>query len=430
MAKVEFLDAVPINRIFLLHSNPRHEPFATEGEAISYLCAKEDVYPLARDIVKLGLNPLERCGVFPADKKKTGGSYFVAEGNRRVCALKLLNDPELAPANLRKGFATLAESWTPIKTVAAVKFDDYDSIRIWLDRTHNGPQGGVGRKPWNAEQKTRFDGGNKNTVSQALLDYAEAEKMITSEERKGKLTTVHRFITKDVFSEALGLDQSNPDELARTRPKEQFDTILRRFMRDLIGKKDVTSRMNKAEINAYARPLSSLAGVTSSRIEAEALFTGAPTPTSKAATRKKKPKKPEKARHVQYDEDIFQALKALGNGKLQSLYHSICSIELDPHTPIVAIGAWAFFETLTAYAGRADGNPFPSYLPKSKLVAYGITGKTTALSEAINRIGGYGNTTKHHPVAATFNGDQLNNDIVALHEVILKIIADAQAKAP
>ena len=133
MEQIEFLDAVPIGRIFLLHSNPRHEPFETEGEAINYLCAKEDVYPLARDIVKMGrLNPLERCGVFPADKKKTGGSYFVAEGNRRICALKLLSDPELAPANLRKGFAALAEKWTPINTVAAVKFDDYDSMRVWL----------------------------------------------------------------------------------------------------------------------------------------------------------------------------------------------------------------------------------------------------------------------------------------------------------
>ena len=298
-----------------------------------------------------------------------------------------------------------------------------------LDRTHNGPQGGIGRRPWNSEQKTRFDGGNKNTASQALLDYAQSEKMITAKEREGKITTVHRFITKDAFSEALGLDQSNPNELARTRPKEQFNIILRRFMRDLIGKKDVTSRMNKDEINIYARPLGSLAGVTFSRIEAEALTGGATTPGPKPATRRKKPGKPEKARHVQYDEEIFQALKSFGNGKLESLYHSICSVELDPHTPLVAIGAWAFFETATACSGRKEGNPFPSHLSKSKLEAYGIAGRTKALTEAIDRIGAYGNTTKHHPVAATFNGDQLNNDVVALKGVILKIIEEAQAKA-
>jgi hypothetical protein len=428
MAEVEFLDSIPVGRIFLLHSNPRHEPFETEGEAIAYLCEKEDVYPLARDIVKHGLSPLERCGIFPADKKPSGGSYFVAEGNRRICALKLLNDPELAPANLRKGFAKLAQNWTPIKSVSAAKFEDYNSIRIWLDRTHNGPQGGIGRRPWNTEQKTRFDGGNRQKAAQALLDYAEQEKMISPEERKGKLSTVHRFVTKDVFSETLGLDASNPDELARTRPKAEFDTILRRFMRDLIGKKEVTSRMNKPQINAYARPLASLSGVTTARVSPEALGAEGPSEPAKPKTRRKKPGKPEKARHVQYEEDIFQALRSYGNGKLESLYHSICTVELDPHTPLVSIGAWAFFESLTACAGRKDGTPFANFLPKSKLTAYGISGRTTALTEAINRIGGYGNTNKHHPVAATFNGDQLNNDMITLKEVILAVIAEAKAQ--
>lgn len=429
MAAVEYLDSVPIGRIFLLHSNPRHEPFDTEDEAIAYLCAKEDVYPLARDIVKYGVNPLERGGVFPADKKQSGGSYFVAEGNRRVCALKLLNDPERAPASLRKSFAGLADGWTPIKSLDVAKFPDYGSIRIWLDRIHNGPQGGRGRRQWNPEQKTRFDGGNRNAASQALLDYAEAEKMITAEERKGKLTTVQRFITKDAFSESLGLDQSNPSDLARTRPKQEFDIILRRFMRDLAGKKAVTSRMNKNEINAYARPLGSLHGVTTSRTQFEPLSTGITVPPPKGAPRRKKPKKPERARHLQYDEEIFQALKAYGNGKLESLYHSICTVELESHTPLVAIGAWAFFETLTSCAGRAEGNPFPSFMPKSKLTSYGFTGKTLPLTEAVNRIGGYGNTTKHHQVAATFNGDQLNNDMIVLKDVILKVIADAEARS-
>ncbi len=427
MTNYELMESVPVGRLFLLHSNPRHEPFDTEAEAITYLCEKEDVYPLARDIVKLGLNPLERCGIFPADKKKTGGNYFVAEGNRRICALKLLNDPALAPASLRKGFKTLSEKWAPIKSVSAAKFDDLEAIRVWLDRTHNGPQGGIGRRSWNAEQKSRFDGDNKNRAAQALLDYAEKEKMITADDRKGKLTTVQRFLSNDVFREAMGFDQSNPNEVARTRPKPEFDIIAKRFMRDLVGKKDVTSRMNKDDIIKYARPLAAMQGVTTSRVEPESLTTDTATGKLKA-TRKKKPKKPEKAKHVQYEEEIFQALKAYGNGKLESLYHSICSVELEHHTPMICIAAWSFFESLTACAGR-KGGPFTSYINKAKLTSYGIGGDTTALTEAMNKISGHGNTTKHHPVAATFNGDQLNNDMITLKNVILKVIAEAAKKA-
>ena len=53
-------------------------------------------------------------------------------------------------------------------------------------------------------------------------------------------------------------------------------------------------------------------------------------PTRKRTT---KPKRPERARHVQHENEIGKAIEALGNGKLESLYHSICAIDLDPHTP-------------------------------------------------------------------------------------------------
>jgi hypothetical protein len=431
MTVTKTLDAVPVNRIFLWLSNPRHVPFDTEAKVIEFLCDKEDVYPLARDIAKHGLNPLERLAIFPVDKRKVGKgdtSYYVAEGNRRICAVKLLRDPDLAPANLRKAFEKLAEKWTAINTVPAAVFGGLDEVKLWLDRVHNGPQGGIGRRQWHSEQKTRFDGGNKNKGAQALLDYAEAQKLISADDRKGKLTTVQRFLTNDIFREALGFDQSNPDEAARTRPKAEFDVLVKRFMHDLVGKEHVNSRMNKEEIKKYARPLINIAGITSTRVEPEALASDTPSSGEKK-TRRKAPKKPDKAKHISYDEDIFQALRSLGNGKLESLYHSICNIELDPHTPILAVGSWSFFETLTACAGRNDRTSFPDYLSKSKLNSYGLGTSTSALREAMVRVSGYGNTTKHHPFSATFNGDQLNNDVLALKNVILKCVEEATTTA-
>jgi hypothetical protein len=45
----------------------------------------------------------------------------------------------------------------------------------------------------------------KNKAAQALLDCAEAEKMISAEERVGKLTTVQRFLGSDIFREVTFL---------------------------------------------------------------------------------------------------------------------------------------------------------------------------------------------------------------------------------
>src|SRR5690606_27633408 len=146
----------------------------------------------------------------------------------------------------------------------------------------------------------------------------------------------------EVFREIIGLDQEDAEDVCRTRPKEEFDVVVKRFMRDLVQKDKVNSRMNSEEIKRYARPLEALPGVTVKRVEAESLL---PNTRKSKKPRGKKPKKPEKARYVRYEEDIFSALRALGNDKLSSLYHSICSIELEHHTPIVAVGMWSFFET-------------------------------------------------------------------------------------
>jgi hypothetical protein len=124
------LDDVKIGRVFIDLNNPRHEPFTSEPQAIDYLCKDEGVYPLDRDIKRQGLNPLERVALIPIKAK--GGKitgYTMAECNRRLCALKLLADPELAPAELRKSFQELANNWTPITSFPAVLFESMADAR-------------------------------------------------------------------------------------------------------------------------------------------------------------------------------------------------------------------------------------------------------------------------------------------------------------
>jgi hypothetical protein len=425
----KLVDDVPIQRIFLSLDNPRHAQVDTEAKAIERLCAKENVFQLARDIVAHGLNPLERFALIPAAKSKVGSrvqNYFVAEGNRRICALRLLHDPDLAPANLRQSFEKLSTAGRTIKTVNAAVFDDQEDVRPWLDRIHSGPQGGIGRKDWNSEQKARFDGENKNRVAQMLLDYAQQKGMISEVDRVGKLTTVARFVSNDVFRETIGLDQSDPNELGRIRPENEFDILVGKFMKDVIGKTAVHSRMNKPDIIEYSRPLQAMKGISSSRIEAEPLVVGIQV----RGGRRKTPRRPAKITHVVHEAAIAKALKSFGNQKLISLYHSLCSIELENHTPILSVGAWSFLETLTACAGRNEGTDFLSFLSKNKLATLGIAGETTSHRAAIERIKGYGNSTKHHTVSGAFNGDQLNNDIATLRDVILKCIEQAAAAKP
>lgn len=427
---MRILDApVPLGSIFLDLDNPRHVAYETEDQVIEYLCESEDVWPLARDIARIGLNPLESFALIPVRGQKD--RYTMTEGNRRLCALKLMADPDRAPARLRKGFEDLATRRPPPTALRAVVFETDEEVRPWLERIHNGANGGIGRKPWNADQQQRFSGSTKNKIAQKFLDYAVAEGMLTEEQRKGKLTTVQRFLGVESMQEAMGIDATNPDELARTRPKAEFDHIAKRFIRDLLEGKEVTSRKNKPEVIVYSRPLGSLPGVTATRIEPEPL-SGSGGEATPVKTRRgtAKPRKIEKVKKVEYAADIASALKSYGNQKLESLYVSICSVELDHHTPLVCVGVWSFMETLTACAGRVGGVSFDAFLSNHHLSGYGLTGSKTAIRSALTRTQDYGNTTKHDALAATFNGDQLNNDIAVLRPVILKCIEEAATKAP
>ena len=105
MSDAEAMRTIEVARIFLDRDNPRHEPYEDEDQVIEYLCRYENIYPLAKDIAQNGLNPLELLAVIPEEDDEGGGkaTYTVAEGNRRLCALKLLDDPDRAPPSLFQG---------------------------------------------------------------------------------------------------------------------------------------------------------------------------------------------------------------------------------------------------------------------------------------------------------------------------------------
>jgi len=168
------LEEVEVDRIFLYEENPRHEPIEAEPEIIAHLCKDEQVYNLARSISEKGSNPLELIGlvqVASSGGRSTKKTYQSWEGNRRICAIKLLNDPDLAPPHLRKEMAQLASSSprVPIEKIYGVIFDDQDELKFWMGIIHNGTQAGVGRLDWDTAQKARHFGSNRNRVALAAL---------------------------------------------------------------------------------------------------------------------------------------------------------------------------------------------------------------------------------------------------------------------
>ena len=419
---------IDIDRIFLYEENPRHEAMANEDEVIQYLCKDEQVFNLARSISEAGTNPLALLGVVQlpgSGRAATKKTYQAWEGNRRVCAIKLLNDPDRAPANLRKDFARLAanSAHVPIRKITSIVFDDHDELRFWMGIIHDGAQAGVGLLDWNADQKARHFGSSRNKVALSVLDAAEAMGLISKEERSGKLTTAQRFLNRSVVKEALGIDATNPDDVTYNRPIADLKKQLGRFVNDLRQNR-ITSRYNRDQIDGYGRKLARHSDISGERIQPLALRTAAKPAAKSVQKRKTSPKAPRQRDHLEHDKALALALENLGNDKLESLYFSICTFGLGAHSPLLTIGVWAFIETLSALAGRNSNTDFVAFFNPQKLTNMGISDKKkiVPIRDALVRIQHHGNATKHHEVSATFEGRQLANDVATITPLLMKTV--------
>lgn len=419
----EATQMIDVSKIFLDQNNPRFDSAAKDqSEAIDLLCRYEKILPLAEDIAKIGVSPLELCAVIPDGP----GTYFAAEGNRRLCAIKLLNDPDLAPAKDRKAFVAASVEWTPVPKLFSVAFDSRDEVRIWLDRIHAGEDEGRGRRQWNSDQKARNSVYSKNDLALTVLDIAEESGFITKEQRKGRLSVVERYTSNPNMKDVLGLVVKRGDSTSSDLPEKDFSLVLKKFISD-VADKEISTRAKKTDIDKYSQNLRRTRGYTGERVK--------PWKLKDSAGRIRAHQKPLKARKpksINASRELQRALRAIPSYKLEHLYESICSLKLEEHTPLLYVGVWSFIDTLTAICGRRveDEEDFLTFVSKDMLKQFGVaeTKSIRPIRDALGRIAGFGNSTKHNKTAAGFNGEQLENDFSTIEATLIALATMAKGK--
>ncbi len=252
---------VGLDRIYLDNDNPRHDPIDSEHEIIGHLLKRENIKAIARHIAESkSLSPLERIAVVA--HPKVPGAFVAVEGNRRICALKLLSDPDKARhAADRSYFQGLADKMVTVPhTLEVVIFSDKTTARPWISLRHEGEQGGIGTKPWNPGQKARFntqgsDRRNPDIQSLLLKEYAAKKAFLESDQISAvSLTTLTRYLTNPVFRAALGLEDNRT--LSISVPEDEFDRAIKRFLSDTLDRDSgVNSRTNADQRKAYAEKL-------------------------------------------------------------------------------------------------------------------------------------------------------------------------------
>lgn len=291
---------VAINKLLLDRTNARHDEMDNEPEIIAQLLRKEKASEVARSIAETGaLNPLERIGVIAHPALR--GSYIVVEGNRRVCALKMLIDPDKAPDSFKKKVQVYKANGQVIPArIEVVLFESQEDAEPWISMRHRGEDGGKGLRPWDVNAKARHaekvGGSTANQLAAGLVDHALKAGLVTAEEhQKLPITTLTRYLGNPIFRHTLGLASNS--QLDLEVPQNEFDAVLRVFLQDSLPKQltgvdpKVHSRSKAADWVSYAKELSVDGHAPRTHLPKAVSLKTPTTPAAKAASRLPNPDK-------------------------------------------------------------------------------------------------------------------------------------------
>ena len=218
---------------------------------------------LAADIVDHRLDPstlpmVIRTAALPA-------RYIVLEGNRRLAALRALEDPEsvtdaVGSTTLKK-LRALSRRYQadPIDEVSCVVMPDRDEAQHWIELRHTGENNGAGVIKWGSEEASRLKarGGHTEIHSQAL-DFLEARGGLTSESRGTvPVTSLRRLLGTPQFRDRMGLGLRN-GLLTLRADQEKTSRALTYVVESLITGRTKTRHIyTTEERQKYARDLPS-----------------------------------------------------------------------------------------------------------------------------------------------------------------------------
>ncbi|WP_440890165.1 ParB N-terminal domain-containing protein [Vibrio sp. WZ-1] len=231
---------------------------------ISTKTERDDFYDLVKSIVKHGFRSFDPVVVW----RNEDGKYTVAEGNRRVLALKLLRQPHLAPSSIRQFVRQQAAKFDKysVEKIPVCLAPNYEEARWYILERH--AVAGATHKRWDRLQQMRY--------IVELYDFYEhdADALIKSTNftRKAIFDAI-RFVTiRDWATDQQVLSKMTIEEKELIHSKSINITVLERWFTSedvkqawgiSFNEEHVTVTSNRASfLRAYAAFLKLMFAVT------------------------------------------------------------------------------------------------------------------------------------------------------------------------
>jgi hypothetical protein len=213
---------------------------------------------LCKHIGKHGLNPAQRFIVIPDDENQ----YIVLDGNRRLTALKVLENPEIAAHRVSetelRQLKQFAATYAPLDAAPCAVFKRREDTDTWIELIHLGESEGAGSVPWGSQQKARHKArsGTKDPHLQVLefvFDQGKVspESVETYQRGRYPVSTLDRALTTPYVREQLGIDMVNGQVVTRY-PKSEVLKGLTRLVDEIgTGAVKVKNFMSSADRVGY-----------------------------------------------------------------------------------------------------------------------------------------------------------------------------------
>ncbi|AQX19625.1 hypothetical protein [Bartonella sp. WD16.2] len=430
---------VSLKKLKLDPENPRISVPSNEKDAINSLCDTEQITELAKDIAENGISPCEKFIVLQ-DREK----YIVLEGNRRLIALKFIDNPNLAPERFFKKISKYsANRKVRISSVECMIVSNRKEANHWIEIKHLGQNKGKGVKQWNAIQKARQSQSSPDRFACLLFDH-----LLEDPSQYYNISTVTRFISKPIFSEYTGIDYDQEKDKVIFPSYEEnsaLDNCLKQFVQDMLeGKINSRTHNSKKSIEKYFELLFRRFKLTKvySRNDSRRSKDKKETKHSEEQYRllfnndANKNENCQKQKLSCYDEEIAKQLTKLGYIKLISIYSSVKKLNIHADTPLLYMAFNCLFEALTGILGRPKDVSFDTFLKNHSLLKT-IFDNTNCIRDnkkdtlaTLTKVRKQTNIAKHALFAAPLSYEQIVSDMQVLKPLLMLLINEACKNKP
>ena len=344
-------DAIKLVDLLVNTENFRFDPVTGQKEAIDRMVESQQdkLYVLAEHIMKYGLNPNDKVQVVLSGHDTA--KFIVLEGNRRVIAMKLLQNPELIDntryAALRKKFRKLqAETTRVMSEVECTIYDDPSEADVWIKIKHTGQGNGIGTVEWSAQQIRRFEERieGKSSIAMQAINLLKNSPDVADDVSNGlstlKITNLDRLLDDPDVRSFLGIDNNNGVLLSEIDEKEVVKGLTQ-VAKDLLAPGFTVKRIyTKDDRMDYLKGFPATMRPGMKKANKPWVFTKTGATASKGQQFPKLKPNPNDRKHLIPRSCILR----INNPKLNAIYYELQRVDLSKFTNACAVLFRVFIE--------------------------------------------------------------------------------------